>query len=116
MYCGKCGNKINDTASFCPYCGGAVAGGNPKAQAEAPRQSVNNVSDTNIEEDLPVFKRQNKAAFLVAFIPLICIIFRTMIVVFGIVGVVTTRSYNAYPAVEYAVPDAAVEQSEGGAM
>ena len=34
MYCANCGNKIIDTASFCPYCGTPVAKPGQTAQAQ----------------------------------------------------------------------------------
>ena len=36
MYCANCGNKIIDTASFCPYCGTPVE--KPGQTAQAPNQ------------------------------------------------------------------------------
>lgn len=114
MYCGNCGKKINDTAAFCPYCGGAVAVKKPEVPIEASYRSTNNVNMTKTEEALPVYQRKNKAALLVAFLPLICIIFRTAIVFGGVVIQVTTA--KPHPTVEYAIPDVAEEQNVGGAM
>ena len=85
MYCRNCGKEINDTASFCPYCGATAAIKRPEAKIETVHRGMND-SNENKEEELPVYKRKNKAAFLVAFIPLICIICRVGIIIWVIVG------------------------------
>ena len=84
MYCRNCGKEINDTASFCPYCGAPAAIMRPEIKIETVHRGMND-SNENKEEELPVYKRKNKAAFLVAFIPLICIICRVGIIILGIV-------------------------------
>lgn len=84
MYCRNCGKEINDTASFCPYCGAMVAITRTEVKIETVHQGMND-SNENKEEELPAYKRKNKAAFLVAFIPLICIICRVGIIILGIV-------------------------------
>lgn len=78
MYCSHCGKEINDTACFCPYCGAKKAAGMPETKEETVR-SVPPVSYANESEVLPVYKRKNKMAFLVAFLPLIGILFKTVI-------------------------------------
>lgn len=63
MYCRNCGKEINDTASFCPYCGATASIKRPEVKIETVHRGMN--------EELPVYKRKNKAAFLVGFLPLI---------------------------------------------
>lgn len=70
MYCSSCGKKMNDTASFCPYCGAK------KVETVRPVPTMGNI---HVNEVLPVYKRKEKAAFLVAFVPLIGIFLRTVI-------------------------------------
>ena len=65
MFCINCGKQISDTTCFCPFCG-----------AERTENiHGNQVSDLSKyvekEEDVPVYKRKNKAAPLVGFLPLI---------------------------------------------
>ena len=113
MYCRNCGKEINDTASFCPYCGVMVAIARPEVKIETVHQGMN-ISNENKEEELPVYKRKNKAAFLVAFIPLICIICRIGITIWGIVGFSSrAQPRNSYPILEYVDPDEVLENNEG---
>ena len=35
-YCPKCGNKVDDTMSFCPNCGAALKGAKPSQEAASP--------------------------------------------------------------------------------
>lgn len=92
MFCTKCGKETSDGASFCPYCGAVIEQAAPekvpeRIQEPAPAMnSVKNVAPpqapvVNIEnqnEELPVYKRKNKAAFFVGFIPVIVAIFKLM--------------------------------------
>lgn len=92
MFCTKCGKETSDGASFCPYCGAVIEQAAPekvpeRIQEPAPAMnSVKNVAPAqapvvNIEnqnEELPVYKRKNKAAFFVGFIPVIVAIFKAM--------------------------------------
>lgn len=91
MYCTKCGKETSDGASFCPYCGAVIEQAAPekvpeRIQEPAPAMNRNNeapvrVPVVNIEnqnEELPVYKRKNKAAFLVGFIPVIVAVFKLM--------------------------------------
>ena len=80
MYCSNCGKEINDTAGFCPYCGARKAAGMPEMQAAVRPVPV--VDNTNENEVLPVYKRKEKGALLVAFVPLIGIFFKTVITLF----------------------------------
>ena len=80
MYCSSCGKEINDTAGFCPYCGARKAVGMPEMQAAV--RSVSVLDNTNENEVLPIYKRKEKTAFLVAFVPLIGIFFKTVITLF----------------------------------
>ena len=97
MYCTKCGKETSDGASFCPYCGAVIEQAAPEKIPEStperipepvPAMNRNNeapvrVPVVNIEnqnEELPVYKRKNKAAFLVGFIPVIVAIFKAMTV------------------------------------
>lgn len=89
MYCSSCGKEINDTAGFCPYCGARKAVGMPEMQAASVRpemqaavRSVSVLDNTNENEVLPIYKRKEKTAFLVAFVPLIGIFFKTVITLF----------------------------------
>lgn len=97
MYCTKCGKETSAGASFCPYCGAVIEQAAPEKIPEpAPERipepvpamnRVNNaapaqapvVSIENQNEELPVYKRKNKGAFLVAFIPLIVAICRFLV-------------------------------------
>lgn len=88
MYCTKCGKETSDGASFCPYCGAVIEQAAPEKVPEripepaperipAPAQApVVNIENQN--EELPVYKRKNKAAFFVGFIPVIVAIFKLM--------------------------------------
>lgn len=98
MYCANCGKEINNTASFCPYCGTKIMEQMPevKRQTEAVNVSIpyggkssiqtanqaSGASDYNRDEELPVYKRKNKAAFLVSFVPLIFAIIHVSILAF----------------------------------
>lgn len=97
MFCTKCGKETSAGASFCPYCGAVIEQAAPEKIPEptperipepVPAMNRNNeapvrVPVVNIEnqnEELPVYKRKNKAAFLVGFIPVIVAIFKAMTV------------------------------------
>lgn len=91
MYCTNCGKETSDGASFCPYCGTVIAPKAPeKTPEKVPEQApvINNavtaqapaVNMENQNEELPVYKRKKKGAFLVAFIPLIVAIFKFLTV------------------------------------
>lgn len=93
MYCTNCGKETSDGASFCPYCGTVIAPKAPKKTPEkVPEQApvinkANNVVTVqapavnmeNQNEELPVYKRKKKGAFLVGFIPLIVAICRFLV-------------------------------------
>lgn len=112
MYCSNCGKQTSDAASFCPYCGTKKITGIPQPRWETVRP-VQKISNADAEEMQPVYKRKNKMAFLVAFIPLICILCKVMIIGFGIV---TAQPHDPYSNLEYIVPDDAPENNEGGAQ
>lgn len=88
MFCTKCGKETSAGASFCPYCGAVIEQAAPEKVPEripepaperipAPVQApVVNIENQN--EELPVYKRKNKAAFFVGFIPVIVAIFKLM--------------------------------------
>lgn len=96
MYCTNCGKETSDGASFCPYCGAVIEQAAPEKIPEPTPERipepvpamnrVNNaasaqapvVSIENQNEELPVYKRKNKGAFLVGFIPVIVAIFKAM--------------------------------------
>lgn len=94
MYCTKCGKETSAGASFCPYCGAVIEQAAPEKIPEpAPEQApvinkANNVVTVhapavnmeNQNEELPVYKRKKKGAFLVGFIPLIVAIFKFLTV------------------------------------
>ena len=90
MYCSNCGKEINDAAGFCPYCGAKTAEDMPKLQPrqetvrqETVRQETVSqaayVSNDRETEELPVYKRKNKAALIVAFVPLIYAILSSVV-------------------------------------
>lgn len=94
MYCTKCGKETSDGASFCPYCGAVIEQAVPEKVPEPtperiPAPAMNSVKNVapaqapvvsieNQNEELPVYKRKNKGAFLVGFIPVIVAIFKAM--------------------------------------
>lgn len=94
MYCTKCGKETSDGASFCPYCGAVIEQAAPEkipepAPERIPAPAMNSVKNVapaqapvvsieNQNEELPVYKRKNKGAFLVGFIPVIVAIFKAM--------------------------------------
>ena len=96
MFCTKCGKETSAGASFCPYCGAVIEQAAPEKIPEptperipepvSAMNRVNNaapaqapvVSIENQNEELPVYKRKNKAAFFVGFIPVIVAIFKLM--------------------------------------
>lgn len=112
MYCSKCGKETSDAAGFCPYCGAKKTTGIPEMQRETVRP-VQKVSNANEDEALPVYKRKNKIAFLVAFIPLICIVCKVIVMGFGIVVLGTSaQPRDSYSNLEYIVPDETLENNE----
>ncbi len=114
MYCSNCGKETSDAASFCPYCGAKKIMGIPEAERETVRP-VQKASNANEDETLPVYKRKNKMAFLVAFIPLICIVCKAIVIGCGIfAGFVTAQPRDPYSNLEYIVPDETLENNEGG--
>ena len=40
MYCGKCGNHVNDDASFCPICGNSLAKKNLKVEEKSGKVNL----------------------------------------------------------------------------
>lgn len=74
MFCRNCGKQISDVAAFCPYCGAK----REESVQETIAQPVVNESTVSVNsgngDAVPVYKRRNKAAFLVGFIPLIYLI------------------------------------------
>lgn len=90
MFCTKCGKETSDGASFCPYCGAVIEQAAPeKVPERIPEPAPNSVKNVapaqapvvsieNQNEELPVYKRKNKGAFLVGFIPVIVAIFKAM--------------------------------------
>lgn len=85
MYCKNCGKETSDAASFCPYCGAKTT----VTMQETEKNTVNQVSGAgnyNESEELPVYKRKNKAAFLVGFIPLIYAIIHGSIWAYSLVA------------------------------
>lgn len=113
MYCNNCGKETSDAASFCPYCGAKKTTGIPEMQRETVRP-VQKVSNGNIDEVLPVYKRKNKMAFLVAFIPLICIVVcRVIVIGYIFYRFVTIQPRDSYSNLKYAVLDEILENNEG---
>ncbi len=84
MYCSNCGKETSEGASFCPYCGAKTAEDMPKLQSrqETVSQAAYVGNDRETEE-LPVYKRKNKAALIVAFVPLICAILNSFFLLGG---------------------------------
>lgn len=90
MFCTKCGKETSAGASFCPYCGAVIEQAAPeKVPERIPEPAPNSVKNVapaqapvvsieNQNEELPVYKRKNKGAFLVGFIPVIVAIFKAM--------------------------------------
>ena len=80
MYCSNCGKETSEGASFCPYCGAKTAEDMPKIQPgpETVSQAAY-VSNDRETEELPVYKRKNKAALIVAFVPLIYAILSSVV-------------------------------------
>lgn len=74
MYCTNCGKETSNAASFCPYCGAKIMEKIPEVQRQIANQA-SGASDYNRDGELPVYKRRNKAAFLVGFLPLIYFVF-----------------------------------------
>lgn len=114
MYCRNCGKETNDAASFCPYCGAKTAAGIPAVK----KDTVNPASTVRINdaaEDLPVYKRKNKAALLVALLPLIYVICKVGIAGWLTYGLVSgTQLQNSYSVLEYVAPVDILENNEGG--
>ncbi len=74
MFCKNCGKQISDVAAFCPYCGAK----REESRQEVIEQPVVNETSVSVNSEngdaVPVYKRRNKAALLVGFIPLIYLI------------------------------------------
>lgn len=91
MYCRNCGKQTSDAAGFCPYCGTRAAVEMPKVNdlpvRDAHAVKRGNASSENEDSTLPVYKRKNKAALLVSFIPLAYAIFYGMIYILRFVTV-----------------------------
>lgn len=74
MFCKNCGKQISDMAAFCPYCG-AKREESRQENIEQPAVKETSISVNSENGDaVPVYKRRNKAALLVGFIPLIYLI------------------------------------------
>lgn len=110
MYCRNCGKETSDAASFCPYCGAKATAGisETKEETVTPIQMVSNANEDKV---LPVYKRKNKMAFLVAFIPLICIVCRLIVII--ILITLGVPNYHKTP-IESIAPDEILENNEGG--
>ena len=78
MFCKNCGRQVSDVAAFCPYCGEKIT----HTIQEVPEEPVINPEpvvnpapvvsgNINSDDNIPVYKRKNKAALIVGFIPLI---------------------------------------------
>lgn len=67
-----------------PYCGAKTAEDMPKIQPgpETVSQAAY-VSNDRETEEFPVYKRKNKAALIVAFVPLICAILNSFVLLGG---------------------------------
>lgn len=80
MYCQNCGKQTSDAASFCPYCGAkrtenTQENQNIQVHNNEMVKKASNVRDyIENEEEIPVYKRKNKVAFLVGFIPFIYVV------------------------------------------
>ena len=80
MFCKNCGKQISDVAAFCPYCGAK----REESRQEVIEQPVVNETSASVNSEngdaVPVYKRRNKAALLVGFIPLIYLIVTEFII------------------------------------
>lgn len=80
MFCKNCGKQISDVAAFCPYCGAK----REESRQEVIEQPVVNETSVSVNSEngdaVPVYKRKNKAALLVGFIPLIYLIVTEFII------------------------------------
>ncbi len=80
MFCKNCGKQISDVAAFCPYCGAK----REESRQEVIEQPVVNETSVSVNSEngdaVPVYKRRNKAALLVGFIPLIYLIVTEFII------------------------------------
>ncbi|MGN0308866.1 MAG: zinc-ribbon domain-containing protein [Lachnospiraceae bacterium] len=85
MYCKNCRKETSDAASFCPYCGAKTTVTTPETKKETVNQ-VSVESNGNESEELPVYKRKNKVAILVGFIPLIYAIIHGLIWAYSLVA------------------------------
>ena len=86
MYCSNCGKETSDAASFCPYCGAKTTATIPETKIGTVNQAFFD-NNGNESEELPVYKRKNKAAFFVGFIPLIYAIIHGLILYFSLVAI-----------------------------
>lgn len=102
MYCSNCGKETSEGASFCPYCGAKTAEDMPKLQ---PRQETVSqaayVGNDRETEELPVYKRKNKAALIVAFVPLIYAILKSIVLLGGLL--MHKPSYTDIPVISEAI-------------
>lgn len=115
MYCKNCGKQTSDTANFCPYCGarrtenipvgniptrnmlpGNIPAGNMQGYHKVMiNPDFNMRNNVQSQEDIPVYKRKNKAVFFVGFIPLIFVLFLDYFVFIGlVVGVESSNAHN----------------------
>lgn len=81
MFCNNCGKELSNIASFCPYCGTKTTEKIPEIKQETVNW-IPTSGNENENKELPVYKRRNKGAFLVSFIPLIFAIFHYLVIVF----------------------------------
>ena len=80
MYCTKCGKETSDTATFCPYCGAKKTVIMPKMETTVNQVSYENSNEAQV---LPVYKRKNKLAFLVCFIPPVYVFIKIIVLLLG---------------------------------
>lgn len=74
MFCRKCGKEINDASSFCPYCG-------TRRTESYNEQAVYTADNASDNEVLPVYKRKNRGALVVLFIPMAVVLIKVILLI-----------------------------------
>lgn len=102
MYCRNCGKETSEGASFCPYCGAKTAEELPKPQlGQETASQASYISGDGETEELPVYKRKNKAALLVAFVPLIYAVLSAGVIL--LLNVAAMPNHNYVPVLSESI-------------
>ena len=120
MYCGKCGSKLENDATFCPYCGNKIDENKdtlPKKEikeniSEGEKNTLENTSNAQPIEELDNFEITNNtpnkqnvvangndslknASFVLGLISIIFAFCNILVIPVAIVGICTGAKYKS---------------------